>query len=110
MFTKSSLLLALGGSALVGAVPRAAHSQDPCAQLAQTSKKDPCKDCPWPVSLTIYIEGVQYPAEAALKCLHSLPFEPKRAVAYIDDLEKYLQFHSTADSVSSMYFVDHRKE
>ncbi|BCS28274.1 peptidase S41 family protein [Aspergillus puulaauensis] len=82
MFTKSSLLLALGGSALVGAVPRAAHSQDPCAQLAQT-------------------KGTQYPAEAALKCLHSLPFEPKRAVAYIDDLEKYLQFHSTADSVSN---------
>ena len=54
-------------------------------------------------------ETAQYEPEAALKCLHSMPFEPKRAVAYLDDLEKYLQFHSTADSLSSMNFVDPRK-
>ncbi|KAL4914476.1 hypothetical protein BDW62DRAFT_220163 [Aspergillus aurantiobrunneus] len=83
MFIKSSLLLALGGSALVAAVPTAQSSQpsaeSPCAQIAESKQQS------------------KIPGKLALQCLQSMPFDSKRGVAFINDLRKYMQWQSNVD-------------
>lgn len=37
------------------------------------------------------------PGELGLECLKAMPFEPKRAVSFVKEYRKYMQFQSTVD-------------
>ncbi|PLN75540.1 hypothetical protein BDW42DRAFT_180493 [Aspergillus taichungensis] len=88
MFTKSSLLLALTGGALVAAAPQGFQSTNsPCAQVSKQYAKAVKSNDPEP----------KVPGALAHECLLSMPFESKKAVAFVDDLRKYLQWQSTVD-------------
>ncbi|KAL4804640.1 hypothetical protein BDV18DRAFT_161736 [Aspergillus unguis] len=78
----SKYLLALGAG-LVAAAPRQ-QPQEPCARVTQLINHN-----------TTIIPG-----ELAYECLQSMPFEPKRAAAFVEDLKKYMQWHSTADELA----------
>ncbi|KAL2831556.1 hypothetical protein BDW59DRAFT_169792 [Aspergillus cavernicola] len=77
MYTTSSLLLAVAGSALVAAAPSARRSVQaaPCAQISEQ-----------------YAQGA-----LAHECLQSMPFNPQRGTAFVEDVRKYLQWQSNAD-------------
>ncbi|KAL4778391.1 hypothetical protein BJX76DRAFT_362767 [Aspergillus varians] len=91
MFARSSLLAAIGGSALVAAAPGFVRSsQTPCAQISQHYAED----------LKANTSSL-FPATLAIECLQSMPFEPNRAVVFVDELSKYLEWHSTADTLSN---------
>jgi hypothetical protein len=38
-----------------------------------------------------------YPGDLAHQCLDSIPFQPQRSVAFIEDIRKYLQWQTTID-------------
>ncbi|KAJ5479937.1 hypothetical protein N7530_005446 [Penicillium desertorum] len=90
MFTEYSLLLAAAGSALVAAAPSARSMQSPCAQISQQ-----------------YMQGVKagraptFPGALAYECLQSMPFDPKRGAAFVEDVKKYMQWQSNADVLNN---------
>ncbi|KAL3470717.1 hypothetical protein BJX99DRAFT_238949 [Aspergillus californicus] len=87
MFTKSSLLLATAGSALVAALPGVQRSSPgPCARISQQ------------VAQASEAGGsTNVPGALAVECLQSMPFDAKRGAAFVEDLKKYMQWQSDAD-------------
>ncbi|KAL4934793.1 hypothetical protein BDV06DRAFT_229442 [Aspergillus oleicola] len=89
MFSKSDFLFALGGSGLVAALPGVQRSS-PTA-CAQVSEK--------------YVQGLKdgetpsFPSGLVVECLQSMPFEPNRAIAFVEDVKKYVQWQSDADEL-----------
>ena len=41
----------------------------------------------------------------AYECLQSMPFDPKRGAAFVEDVKKYMQWQSNANVLSSMYIM-----
>lgn len=41
--------------------------------------------------------GAKVPHDLAHQCLMSMPFEPSRAVTFLDQVRKILEFQSTVD-------------
>ncbi|KAL4924093.1 peptidase S41 family protein [Aspergillus undulatus] len=90
MFKKHSLLLAVGGSALAAAAPSLQRSsQTPCARISEQ-----------------YVQGLKngevssFSSDLVLECLQSMPFEPRRAASFVEDVKKYVQWQSNVDTLS----------
>ncbi|KOS36343.1 hypothetical protein ACN38_g12924 [Penicillium nordicum] len=88
---KHSLLLAAVGSALVAAAPSGQRSiPAPCAEISQQ-----------------YMHGIKtgkvptFPGALAYGCLQSMPFDPKRGAAFVEDVKKYMQWQSDANVLSN---------
>ncbi|KAJ6148563.1 hypothetical protein N7497_010545 [Penicillium chrysogenum] len=90
MFAKYSLLLAAAGSAFVDAAPSTRSIQGPCAQISQQHMQD-VKAGKVP----------KFPGALAYECLQSMPFDPKRGAAFVEDVKKYMQWQSNADVLSN---------
>ncbi|CAG7939861.1 unnamed protein product [Penicillium nalgiovense] len=89
MLTKYSLLLAAAGSALVAAAPSARSIQGPCAQISQQYMQNVKADIP------------TFPGALAYECLQSMPFDPKRGAAFVEDVKKYMQWQSNVDVLNN---------
>ncbi|KAJ5611343.1 hypothetical protein N7510_008062 [Penicillium lagena] len=81
MWSKSALILALSNGLAAVARPSGRWSNEPCQQITRMYQSN----------LTTY------PGDVAQQCLVSIPFQPQRSVAFIEDLRKYLQWQSTID-------------
>ncbi|KUM55744.1 hypothetical protein ACN42_g11495 [Penicillium freii] len=91
MFIQHSLLLAAVGGTLVAAAPSGQRSTPaPCAQISQQYMRD------------IKIGKVPtLPGALAHECLQSMPFDPKRGAAFVEDVKKYMQWQSNANVLSN---------
>ncbi|PLN85663.1 peptidase S41 family protein [Aspergillus taichungensis] len=92
MALKLSLLLTLAGalSAVAAPAPTPA-ANDACQKIGEAFKKGTNAEDDYTI-----VEG-----KLARDCLFSMPFDVKRAVAFIEDLKKYYQWHSTLDYVKN---------
>ncbi|KAJ5811283.1 hypothetical protein N7474_007584 [Penicillium riverlandense] len=81
MLFKSALFLALSNGLAAFARPSGGWSNEPCQQITRMYQSN----------LTTY------PGDVAQQCLVSIPFQPQRSVAFLEDLRKYLQWQSTID-------------
>ncbi|KAI9925877.1 hypothetical protein MW887_005683 [Aspergillus wentii] len=88
----SSLLAIVGGlSTLTAALPSSAP-QEPCAQLSHTFKEWKSAYLKNPKSVDHYLPG-----DLVHECLQTIPFDSKRAIEFLAEARKYLQFQSTTE-------------
>ncbi|CAL5873058.1 uncharacterized protein PFLUO_LOCUS7327 [Penicillium psychrofluorescens] len=85
MLFKSALFLALSNGLAAVARPSRGWSNEPCQQITRMSQSN----------LTTY------PGDVAQQCLVSIPFQPQRSVAFIEDIRKYMQWQTTIDVLKS---------
>lgn len=52
------------------------------------------------MNLTVAVSA-KVPHDLAQQCLMSMPIESSRAVTFLDQVRKYLEFHSTVDILKS---------
>ena len=52
------------------------------------------------MNLTVAVSA-KVPHDLAHQCLMSMPFESSRAVTFLNQVRKYLEFHSTVDILKS---------
>ncbi|KAH8429119.1 uncharacterized protein LDX57_006789 [Aspergillus melleus] len=90
MFLKISVLLALTEALSVIAAPSTA-SKEPCALVTQQVEESAALNGTVPY-VSPYL---------AHQCLLSLPFDPRRAAAFVTEVKKNLQWHSTIDTLKN---------
>ncbi|KAJ5104465.1 hypothetical protein NUU61_001812 [Penicillium alfredii] len=78
-------------SCLAGlSVAAQSYDEDACSQI-HSRVANPGNDNPL----------VTFPGQLALRCLRSMPFESKLAVSFVKEYRKYLQFHSTLETLKN---------
>ncbi|KAL2842569.1 hypothetical protein BJY01DRAFT_249055 [Aspergillus pseudoustus] len=101
MFAKISMLLAATAGLSVSAFPTnvsythstthvtARHAQDACGKLSQLYRE----------AVQINVTSPVFPGQLAFDCLHALPFDQDKASHRLEGLNKYLEFHSTTETL-----------